>query len=368
MGDGRNEAFMPVLIFAFVLGVLVIVHEYGHFMVARWCGIRVEKFSIGFGPVVFSRKGQETEYCVSLLPLGGFVKLAGESPEESKGNHWEFSAKSLAERAAVVLAGPFMNAALAFVLFFFIFWLGQPTLTARVGKVMPGTPAAVMGILEGDKVLSVNGRAVATWEEVLREVHKNEATLVFLVERQDGVHDLTVNPTRKESRDLFGKKIISSFVGLAPAQEIIYLKSTYLQALWLAADRVISMTAMIFASLWMMVTGVVPFKDSMTGPIGIFFMTQQAAHMGILYLLYFMGSLSVSLFVLNLLPIPVLDGGHLLFILIEHFKGTPLKDSVKERMTQGGLVLLLGLMAFVIFQDVNRFSIVDKIKHLIHLN
>ena len=354
---------MPVLIFAFVLGVLVIVHEYGHFMVARWCGIRVEKFSIGFGPVVFSRKTARTEYCVSLLPLGGFLKLFGESPEESQGHAWEFSAKPLAQRAAVVLAGPLMNAELSFILFFFIFWVGQPVLTAKVGKVMADMPAAAAGLLEGDRVLAVNGQAVNTWEDVLREVHKNDETILFRVQRQDATKDFTVRPVRKESHDLFGRKILSSFVGLAPSQEIVVLKNPILKALWLAVERVVTLTAMIFASLWLMVTGALPFKDSMTGPIGIFFMTQQAAHMGILYLLYFMGSLSVSLFVLNLLPIPVLDGGHLLFILIEHFKCSPLKDAVKERMTQGGLVLLLGLMAFVILQDVNRFSIIDHIKN-----
>ena len=358
---------MPALIFGFVLGVLVIVHEYGHFIVARWCGIRVEKFSIGFGPVIFSKKSSQTEYCVSLLPLGGFVKLAGESPEESRGEAWEFNAKPLAQRAAVVLAGPFMNAALAFVLFFFIFLVGQPTLLARIGKVIPDMPAALAGIREGDRVLSVNGRTVGLWEDVLREVHKNDETVVFRVERKDGEHEFTLKPVRKESHDIFGRKSVFSFVGLAPAQEIIYVKNPFFKAMGLALERVVSMTGMIFSSLWLVVTGATPFKDAMTGPIGIFFMTQQAATMGVLYLFYFMGSLSVSLFVLNLLPIPVLDGGHLLFILIEHFKGSPLKDPIKERMTQGGLVLLLGLMAFVIFQDVNRFSIVEKMMNFVHL-
>ena len=357
---------MSALIFILVLGVLVIVHEYGHFIVARWCGIRVEKFSIGFGPVIFSQRTKETEFCVSLLPLGGFVKLAGESPEESKGDAWEFNSKGLAQRTAVVMAGPFMNAFLAFVLFFFVFLSGQPTLTARVGKVLPNTPAAQAGVEPDDKVLSVNGQVVVYWEDVLREVHKNEATLLFRVARADGLHDLTVQPARKESHDVFGRKVLSSFVGMAPSQEILYVKSPFGKALGLAAERVVTMTAMIVASLWLMITGALPFKDSMTGPIGIFFMTQQAAQMGLLYLLYFMGSLSVSLFVLNLLPIPVLDGGHLLFILIEHFKGSPLKDSVKERMTQGGLVVLLGLMAFVILQDVHRFSILENIVNLFH--
>ena len=357
---------MSALIFIFVLGVLVIVHEYGHFLVARWCGVRVEKFSVGFGPVIFSRKSGNTEYCVSLLPLGGFVKLAGESPEESQGAAWEFNSKPLAQRAAIVLAGPFMNAFLAFVLFAVIFCVGQPTLTAKVGKILAGTPGAAAGIQEGDRILLVDGQRVAYWEDVLDQIHKNRESLVLRVARADGEHDLVVKPKRKEIRDVFGRKTLSSFVGIAPAQDFVYVKSPFFQALGMAFERVLTLTAMIFASLWLMVTGAMPFKDSMTGPIGIFFMTQQAAQMGVLYLLYFMGSLSVSLFVLNLLPIPVLDGGHLLFVLIEHFKGSPLKEAVKERMTQGGLVLLLSLMAFVILQDVHRFSIIENILNFFH--
>ena len=341
--------------------MLVIVHEFGHFVVAKACGIRVEKFSIGFGPVIFGRQFGETEFCVSILPLGGFVKLSGESAEDSKGDEWEFSAKPLFQRSAVVLAGPLMNAFLAFLLFFVIFWVGQPTLTAKIGKVLADAPAKTAGLLEGDRVLAVNNERVIYWEDVLRQVHQNKEEVLFRVERQDGTHEIVVKPLIRERRDLFGRKSRSSFVGVAPSQEVIYVKSPFGKALWLALERVWTMTWMIFASLGLMITGALPFKDSMTGPIGIFFMTQQAAQMGFLYLLYFMGSLSVSLFVLNLLPIPVLDGGHLLFVLIEHFKGSPLKDSLKERMTQGGLVLLLGLMAFVIFQDIHRFSILENI-------
>ena len=355
---------MSAVAFICVLGVLIIVHEFGHFLVARLCGIRVEKFSIGFGPVIFGRKSGETEFCVSLLPLGGFVKLAGENPAESQGAAWEFCSKSLGQRTAVVMAGPFMNALLAYVLFFIIFWAGQPMLTAKVGKVLADTPAALAGIQEGDRVLSIDGNVVAYWEDVLREVHKNGQVLVFRVQRRDGVHQMSVTPRRKEARDPFGRMSYSYFVGVAPSQELVYVKNTFSQAIGLAAERVWTMTMMIFVSLWMMVTGALPLKDSMTGPIGILFMTQQAAQMGLLYLLYFMGSLSVSLFVLNLLPIPVLDGGHLLFIFIEKIKGSPLKNSVKDKMTQAGMVALLTLMVFVILQDFHRFSILENIKKL----
>ncbi len=349
------------LMFILVLGVLVIVHEYGHFIVARMVGIRVEKFSIGFGPKIFGHKFGETDFCVSLLPLGGFVKMAGESPEEAKGESWEFQSKSLGQKLAVVMAGPIMNAFLAFVLFFIIFLTGQPTLLAKVGKVLADAPAAQAGFVEGDKILRVNNEPVTYWEDVLKQVHKGEEKIEFVIDRAGAEQTLVVAPRIKESPGFFGKKHKISFVGIAPSSEMVAVKSSFGQALILAFDRLWSMTALVFMSLGLMITGAMPFKDSMTGPIGIFFMTQQAAQMGIAYLLYFMGSLSVSLFVLNLLPIPVLDGGHVLFILIEKLKGSPLKDSVKERMTQGGMIALLGLMAFVILQDVQRFSIIENI-------
>ncbi|MBI3252978.1 MAG: RIP metalloprotease RseP [Candidatus Omnitrophica bacterium] len=344
------------LVFLVVLGVLVVVHEWGHFVVARLVGIRVEKFSIGFGPVVFAKRFGETEFCVSLLPLGGFVKLAGENPNESRGEAWEFNSKSLLQKFMVVFAGPFMNAALAFLLFSFIFLFGQPMPVAKIGRVLDGTPAKTAGLAADDRILEVNRTPVSRWDEVLVEVHKGKNPTVFSVDRGGLPLEIRVIPQTGQGR--------APFVGIAPSSEVIYLKSGFWESFRLGADRVAKLTGMIFLSLWLMVTGAMPFKDAVTGPIGIFFMTQQAAQMGILYLLDFTASLSVSLFVLNLLPIPVLDGGHVLFIVIERLKGSPLKESVKERMTQAGLTALLVLMAFVIFQDIHRFSVLENIMNL----
>ena len=357
------------LIFLIVLSVLVVVHEYGHFIVARLVGIRVEKFSIGFGPVIFGKKFGETEFCFSLLPLGGFVKLAGENPNESQGQPWEFSSKSLLQKFAVVSAGPIMNAFLAFVLFTGVFMLGQPVMTTKVGKVLDGMPAKEAGLLPDDRILSVVTPAgeisVHTWEDLLKQIKDNPKELTLIVEREDHKKWFRLQPKIQETKDIFGKRVSHPFIGLAPSGEIISVKSSFLSAMVQGAVRVVTLTQMILTSLWAMATGAMPFKESLTGPIGIFFMTKQAAQMGIAYLFYFMGSLSVSLFVLNILPIPVLDGGHILFILLEKIKGKPLKESFKERMTQGGLIALLLLMAVVIFQDLERFAIFENIKNFI---
>lgn len=365
MSIALTSAFLwNALVFIFVLSVLVIVHEFGHFIVARWVGIRVEKFSIGFGPILFGRRFGETEFVFSALPLGGFVKMAGESPQEARGNPWEFNSKPLAQKFAVVFAGPLMNAFLAFVIFSAIYLVGQPTFTSRIGKVLDGAPAQAAGIIEGDRIIAVDGTPVSRWDDVLAQVHRNRESMTFTIERQGQRQDFTVAPRRQEVRDIFGKKRQVSFVGVAPSSEMHYEKSGPLEAVYLGAKRVWDLTIMIFYSLGLMMTGTLPFKESVTGPIGIFFMTQEAARLGVIYLFLFMGSLSVSLFVLNLLPIPVLDGGHVLFILIERLKGSPIKDSVKEKVTQGGLFLLLALMAFVILQDIHRFSIVQNIKNI----
>lgn len=353
------------IVFLAVLSVLVVVHEFGHYIVARLVGIRVEKFSIGFGPVLFGKKIGDTEYCFSLLPLGGFVKMAGESPEEASGAAWEFNSKSLLQKFAVVFAGPFMNALLALILFSVIFLVGQPTMTSKIGKVLDGTPAKAAGILEGDKVIEVDGKKVGLWEDVLKEIHASQGAMTLKIDRGGKMMDFKIVPKVQESKDIFGKPVKVSFLGVAPSSEVIHIKSGFFQAIAMGWDRLWSMTFTIFASLGMMITGAMPFKESMTGPIGIFFMTQKAAEMGFVYLIYFTGSLSVSLFVLNLLPIPVLDGGHVLFILIEKIKGSPLKDSTKEKMTMVGMIALLGLMAFVMLQDIHRFSILENIKNFI---
>lgn len=350
-----------VLLFGFVLGLLVIVHEWGHYIAARWVGVRVEKFSIGFGPVIFGHKKGDTEFAVSLLPLGGFVKLAGESAETSSGKSDEFQSKSLGRKLIIIVAGPIMNAVLAYVLFAAIFMIGQPMLTTRIGQVLDGTPAQAAGMKAGDRVTAVNGVAVVNWDDVLREVHAAGSQVTFAIDRDGQSLSLPIQPRSQEVPGFFGKKRRVTFVGVAPASDITYVKSGPLEALGLAGERLWTMTTMILYSLGLILTGSMAVKDSLTGPIGIFFMTQQAAQMGAIYLFYFVGSLSVSLFVLNLLPIPVLDGGHLLFIVIEKLKGSPIRESVKERITQGGLVLLLALMAFVIFQDVHRFSILENL-------
>lgn len=357
------------LIFIFVLSVLVVVHEWGHFIMARLHGIRVERFSIGFGPVLLKTKRGDTEYCFSLLPLGGYVKMAGEDSKEATGASWEYDSKAIWQKAMVVAAGPLMNAFLAFVLFSAVFMIGEPKLTTKVGRVLEHSPAYKAGILKDDEILSINGIKVTYWEDAVKEIRKSEGPIQINIRRAGNEQAIQLLPEKNEATELnSGKKTKVSFIGVSPAMQMTHIRHGFFEALGLGAEKVASLTTMIFKSFGLMFSGAVPFKESMAGPIGIFVMTGEAAKLGISYLLYFMGSLSVSLFILNALPVPVLDGGHLLFLLIEKIKGSPLRESIREKMTQGGMALLLLLMVFVIAQDMNRFSIFQNIKDKIFPN
>jgi len=353
---------MGVLIFLAVLSTLIIVHEWGHYAVARSFGITVERFSIGFGPVVMRKKSGGTEFCVLLIPLGGYVKLAGDSAEEARGEPWEFLSRPAWQRFLVIFAGPLLNAVLAFVIFSGTFMVGLPATTTLVGEILEGYPAEVAGIKKGDRILTINGNRVQIWQDLLISIAKSKGEPI-VVEFERGVerYERTITP-KVEFEDGRGRTSRRmGRIGIAPSEETVVIKTSFFNAVAKGFAKVVLLTHLIVSSLGMMITGALSFKDSITGPIGIYFMTQQVAQYGFVHLLNFTAILSVSLFVLNLLPIPVLDGGHLLFIVIESVTRRRLSESVKLRTTQAGFCLLMALMTLVIYQDIVRYGISDKL-------
>jgi len=352
--------------FIAVLSILVIVHEFGHFIVAKKTGVRVEKFSVGFGPEVFGVTKGGTRYSISLIPLGGYVKLAGETGEEElKGESWEYLSRTVGERAKIIFAGPLLNYILAFFIFSFIFVIGYPTLTTKIGQVISDYPGAAAGVKAGDVILEINGQEVNYWEDVTNSIHTNkEPEIDLLVERGGRLVDLKVAPKSQEVKTIFGSKKRVGLIGIMPSEEIVYVRHNVIKSVYMGGKKLVMLTYITYRALWASFTGVIPFKESITGPVGIFYITGQAARMGIVYLLHIMGILSASLAIFNLLPVPVLDGGHLLFIAIEKVRRKPVSHRVQENITQVGLALIICMMLFVFYNDFMRFGIFEKIAGL----
>ena len=354
---------LSTLAFIFVLGVLVLVHECGHFLVAKLLRVRVEIFSIGFGKKLFSVKKGETEYRISLVPLGGYIKLSGDNPEEKRdGQSWEFLSKSPGERAAIVAAGPAFNYLVAFLLFTLVFFIGVPNLTAKIGELKSNYPAQMAGMNVGDRIISVDGTKVEFWDDLSAIIYtKNQNKEIRIkLERQDKVLDLDLVPKVETTKNIFGDDIKIGLIGIMPAQETKILRFGFFASVKKGAERIITLTKMTYFSLYRMVIGKMSVRDSLAGPVVIFKITGQAARLGFVYLLQIMAALSVSLAIINLFPIPVLDGGHLLFLLCEKIKGRPVSMKVQEMAARVGLSMLIVLMIFVFYNDLVRIGAFEK--------
>lgn len=343
-----------------VLGFLILIHECGHFFVAKRMGVKVLKFSIGFGPRLLGTKSGDTEYVISAVPFGGFVKMVGEDPEEEiaeADRDVAFPSKSIGARAAIVLAGPGTNIVGAFLLFslvFIAFGVRMPSEEAKVGGLSPNMPAATAGLKPGDVIKSVDGVSIATWDEMAKVIRSSGGqTLNLEVERDGQRLELQVTPKEVVDKTLFGEELdTKSFViGIERGFDVKNVDAG--QAVWMAAQQTWGWTETIVVGLYKMVSGSIPAKD-IGGPLEIARQAGKQADQGIEYLLMYMAVISLNLGLLNLLPIPILDGGHLLFLGIEAVMRRPLEMRHRELAQQAGLFILLGLMAFAFYNDILR--------------
>ena len=359
---------MAWLIAIFVLGLLVLLHELGHFVVARRCGVRVLRFSIGFGPVLWRWKRGHTEYAVSLLPLGGYVKMAGESRPSSElpsvaGEPWEFSSKPVGVRAWIVAAGPLVNYAISILSLWTVLVIGYPELLPTVGRLIEDMPARAAGVQVGDRIMAVEGTPIRTWDELTRIIHRSaNRPLSLAVQRDDATLTLRVTPLAREQMDPFGRARTVGLLGVSPSGAFTTYRVSPLEAVHQTASKQVEWLSQTGLSLWSMVTGRVPMQESMTGPIGIVYMTSEAVRMGLGALLYLVSIFSLSLAIFNFFPIPILDGGHLLFLVCEKFRGRPVSLSVQERAAQISFALLMTMVVLVCFNDLNRLGVVEKLR------
>jgi len=352
---------LSLISFLVVLSILVLVHELGHFIAAKRCGVRVEKFSFGFGPKLFSVKRGDTEYLVSLVPLGGYVKMAGDEPGEAITHQkWEFMSKKVSERFAIIFAGPLLNYFLAFLIFSVIFMFGNPTLTTEVGGLLKGYPAEG-SLVVGDRITAVNGRPVKYWEDMTEIIHRQvDGVLTLSVQRGDSISSVEIRPVVRKTKDIFGKETKIALVGISPSQKIEKIRYGLFESFGKGWVKLMHLTAITYKSLFAIITGQLSFKESMTGPIGIFVITGKAAELGLIYLLHLMGILSASLAIFNLLPLPVLDGGHIIFLALEKVRGKPLSARSQEMIANVGVSLLILLTVFVFYNDIMNFRIAEK--------
>jgi len=350
-----------LVIFAF--GVLIIVHEAGHLIAAKRAGIAVEVFSVGMGRRLFGKKIGETDYRVSLIPFGGYCKLAGEDPDEAQGREYEFGSKPVGYRFWVVAAGSLTNYIFAFILFSIVFMMGVPTLSNEVGELLENYPAEKAGIRVGDRILSINARSVEYWDDIvalISEESKKEDVLNMEVQRGERTMNIAVRPEISEIKNIFGQTISRPMVGIAPESKILAVSYGPLKAVYYGGRRLIVLTGMTYKGIWLILTGGMPLKGSGTGPIGIAFIMRQAANMGIVPFLLIMAHISMALAIFNLLPFPVLDGGHILFLGIEKVRGRALSAKVQEVITQVALLLILAFAIFICWQDILRFTPLGK--------
>jgi regulator of sigma E protease len=348
--------------FILVLGLLIFVHEFGHFLFAKLFGVRVLKFSLGFGPKLIGKVIGETEYVISAFPLGGFVKMFGENPDEQQVSNEDrkgsFAHKPVWQRFMVVFAGPLFNLLFSVVLFFMVFtFVGIPTSvdTTRIGKVTENSPAALAGMQADDIIVQIDNKETTTWLDVLEAVKSSEGKPINVgVQRGEENLTLEIIPAIDAVKNVFGEEVEKRYmIGIMKADELTYEKSGIVGAFkgaCLQTWMYISLTAMGFMKI---VQQVVPASE-LGGPILIAQIAGEQMKAGWLNLIYFMSLLSVNLGILNLLPIPVLDGGHLVFLTIEGIRRKPMNERAQIVAQQVGIGLLGTLMIFVFYNDIVR--------------
>ncbi len=337
-----------------VFGLIIFVHELGHFLQARIVGIRVEEFALGMGPKVLSTQKGETVYSLRALPLGGFCRMAGQAGEggykvSSVYDPGRFDQKPVWARMSVVLAGPIMNFALAVLLFFAVFgFFGIPQdYTAEIGEVMVGSPAESVGLQEGDRVIAINGMQVNSWSEMVEIIGRHpDEKLTMEIKRKSTVSTVEVTPQ-------YDPESQRALIGITPKGRFIWQRIGIVAGFKEALLQTWQIIVLTLESLIGMIRGTVS-AEGVAGPVGIISLIGESARFGFFSVLNLTALISVNLGLLNLLPIPALDGSHMLFMLIEAVRGKPINPEKENLVHLLGFVVLMGLMLLITYKDILR--------------
>ena len=351
---------MSIFIALLILSFLVFFHELGHFIVARICGVKVEVFSIGFGKKLVSWRFGQTEYALSIIPLGGYVKLKGQDDSNPKLKNYEadsYLSKSPWQRIAILLAGPFFNLFLAFLLYMAVGLLGKASLLPVVGEVKENYPAAQAGIKAGDRILAINGKDIKTWEELDSMIIESQGELELQIQRGQGElkESLSVRvlPMEQEAQNIFRENITRKIIGISSAGAVGMVHYKGLDSIVFGIDESIKASTLIAQSIIKLISGVVPSSE-VGGVVSIVSVIGSASSSGLTHLLWLTALISVNLGILNLLPIPALDGGHIIFNLYEVIMRKAPSENVMYYLTLCGWAVLLGLMLLGLYNDIFR--------------
>ena len=332
---------MTIIAAILLFGIIVFIHELGHFLFAKKAGVKIHEFSIGMGPKIYSLQKGETKYSLRLLPLGGYVSMEGEDGESNDPR--AFGAKTVLQRASIIFAGPFFNIILTILLLIPVFaYMGSPSDKNVLGQVLENTPAIEAGLKPNDKIIEIDGKKINNWDDISTTLqNENGEAINIKIERDNTTKDITVTPQKNEQ----GKYVI----GITPVYDksIINAVPKAFVATWDMTKQMLQFVVQLF-------TGTIPggFENSVAGPVGVIGIVSDAAKMGIINLIYIGAVISLNLGILNLLPIPALDGGRLLFLLIEAIRGKKMDPNREGVIHTVGLMVLLGFMLFVTYKDI----------------
>jgi regulator of sigma E protease len=340
--------FTGIIVVA-IFSIVILMHELGHFLMARRMGVKVERFALGLGKALLSKKIGDTEYAICIIPFGGYVKMAGDEPSDKiSENRHEFFGQPPGKRFWIIFAGSGVNYILAFILFCFI----APT--SRVGAVIEGMPAQKAGIETGDTIVAINGNKTQYWYQVLDIVSNNSGArpLRIGIDRKGELYEFMIFPDIVESKGLLQKSKRSPKIGIAPYGDVKLLKAMPAQYLVMGLEQTFSNTTLTYRFMWYLLTGKVALKGAATGPVGIAVIIGHAVSVGFIYLVYLIAHINLALAIFNLLPFPVLDGGHILFLGIEKIRKRPISVKVQEIFQYVAIFLIILLFSIVTWNDI----------------
>lgn len=347
---------MSILVSLLVLSLLIFFHELGHYAAARAMGVSVEVFSIGFGKRMLTFKKWQTEWSISAIPLGGYVRMKGQDDSDPTKKSYDadsYNVKTPSEKIFILLAGPLANFVLAFFLYFFIALGGPNILSPVIGEVVKDSPAEVAGLKTNDTIKSIDGVEISSWKEMAGFIERSDGSLNVEIIRDGFIEFKTLTPNIKETTNMFNEVVQKKMIGIGSAGVSHKLELSASETLNYATEQTIFASTLIFTGLKKLIVGEVPANE-LGGVISIVKLTSDATAAGWMSVLFFAALISVNLGVLNLLPIPALDGGHIMFNLYELIFKRAASDAILIKLTIAGWVVLFSLMGLGLYNDINR--------------